>query len=257
MPVTDGMGRALVLNIKAGGGRRLPALIAFLDTHQPETLVLTEWRDNPAGQEIAAWARARGLHGAGLADGGTANGVFVASRQSFTHRSLTPAVDGSGVLMLCRFAGFQMLAAYFPNLLRKQPFFARCAQTALRLRRRPFVLVGDLNTGNQDRDREPLGVRYHCADAFDALSDACGLVDLWRRSQGDEAREWTWLSHRRNGFRIDHAFANAAYLAGTNPRCAYDHTPRLAGWTDHSAILLHDADVPADQISSVPDFAAA
>ena len=78
------------------------------------------------------------------------------------------------------------------------------------------------------------------------------LVDLWRHTQGAGAREWTWLSHRRNGFRIDHAFANNTYLKRTRAVCRYDHAPRELGMTDHSAVIV-DAQVRQGQ--TCPDRA--
>jgi hypothetical protein len=92
-------GRILALNIRAGGGGRVGRLLAFLEMQDPVTIVLSEWRANPAGQRIADWARARGMHAAGLADGRSANGILVASRREFGVQSLTPRVTVSGVLL--------------------------------------------------------------------------------------------------------------------------------------------------------------
>jgi hypothetical protein len=51
-------------------------------------------------------------------------------------------------------------------------------------------------------------------------------------------RDWTWRS-AKNGFRIDHAFGNQAFLHRyPNFHCEIDHEPRLARLTDHSAIIV-------------------
>ena len=229
--------RMVCLNIRAGGGRRIGAVAEYLEAQNPHTVVLTEWRNGPAGVAVEAWAQGRGMHMARTTDGGTANGVFVASLAPFAVESLRPNVPGAGVLMLARFRQLRLLACYFPIQRSKAPFFARCAELAGQESRRPFLLLGDLNTGNQIKDRDPRGVRYHCAEDFDALTGAAGLTDLWRRNHGDAAREWTWVSHRNNGFRLDHALANRRFLAAADPSCRYDHAPRGA-FTDHSAIVL-------------------
>jgi exonuclease III len=229
--------RILGLNIRAGGGQRTAAIVDYLERHDPHTLVLTEWRASAPGADILAWARARRMHVGALNDGGTANGVLVASRARFGFESVRPDDAGTGVLMLARFAAFRLLACYFPSQKQKAPYFARCAEVARVQAGARFLLVGDLNTGNQVADRVEGGVRYHCAEAFDDLSAQCGLHDLWRRSQGPDAREWTWLSHRQNGFRLDHAFANAAFVAWARPDCRYDHAPR-GTFSDHSAIVV-------------------
>jgi len=62
-------------------------------------------------------------------------------------------------------------------------------------------------------------------------------LDLWRRTQGPHAREWTWMT-KANGFRLDHAFGNSAFVAAFDPSCRYDHSPRENGFSDHSALLI-------------------
>ena len=238
-------GRILALNIRAGGGGRVGRLLAFLEMQDPVTIVLSEWRANPGGQRIADWARARGMHAAGLADGRSANGILVASRREFGVQSLTPRVTVSGVLLRARFPGWRLLAVYFPSVRGKPDFFDRCMEQARRHARIPFLLIGDMNTGNQMADREPAGGRYHSADAFDRLGAVARLTDLWRASHGAAARDWSWLSHRQNGFRIDHAFANQAFLRAAAPRCHYDHAPRAQGWSDHSALIVDVGSVMA------------
>ena len=85
--------------------------------------------------------------------------------------------------------------------------------------------MGDLNTGNQLADKTAAGAKYACAEWFDRLSSAYGLVDLWRATHGAEAHEWSWTTSK-NGFRLDHAFGNAAFVRAFNPTCAYDHSTR-------------------------------
>src|SRR5258708_11116954 len=98
-------------------------------------------------------------------------------------------------------------------------------------------MIGDFNTGRNDLDIEGAGARFHCADLFEALSREAGLMDLWRACHGDR-QEWTWRSPA-NGFRIDHAFGNEAFINHWPTfRCEIDHAPRLSGLTDHSAVVL-------------------
>jgi hypothetical protein len=107
--------RIIALNIRSGGGQRVDALLQYLGAREPDTVVLTEWRSNKSGQQIAAWAEERGLHHASLADGGTANGIFVAARTPFISEKRTPLGDGAGVLSLARFERFSMLTAISPK----------------------------------------------------------------------------------------------------------------------------------------------
>jgi exonuclease III len=63
-----------------------------------------------------------------------------------------------------------------------------------------------------------------------------GFCDLWRQRYPD-GREFSWYSHRGNGFRIDHAFLSPA-LAKRAGTVRYSHAERLAGLSDHSALIL-------------------
>jgi hypothetical protein len=112
---------------------------------------------------------------------------------------MTPA-DSPGALMLVRFQDWTLLASYFPQHRAKGRFFSACKEIAAVHAAAPFVILGDLNTGNQLADKSPSGAPYACADGFDALRLEAGLVDLWRSSNGPDACEWTWLSSQKNGF---------------------------------------------------------
>jgi hypothetical protein len=114
----------LCLNVRAGGGRQAAALIAYLEAQRPGILVLTEWRDNAAGSLFRRWATEHRMHTATLTDGGTLNGVFVASCMSFTSRSVTPSGGRAGVLMLGEFADFLLLACYFPKVRPRHHFLS-------------------------------------------------------------------------------------------------------------------------------------
>ena len=65
---------------------------------------------------------------------------------------------------------------------------------------------------------------------------AVGFSDLWRHRYPD-GREFSWYSHRGNGFRIDHAFLSSS-LAARAGVIRYSHEERLAGLSDHSVLLL-------------------
>jgi hypothetical protein len=92
----------IALNVRNGGGSRVAAICQFLEGHQPDVIVLTEWRDNPSGRNFIAWMKSQGLYHAALNDGSTPNGVCVAARFPFESISMTPG-DSAGALMLVRF----------------------------------------------------------------------------------------------------------------------------------------------------------
>jgi exodeoxyribonuclease III len=238
----------VALNIRAGAGTHAARLCSYLDSLDPDTVLLTEWRDNASGRTFAGWAEGRGMGHAGLADGRTANGIFLASLDHFVTESATPAGQGAGCLMLARFRCVTLLACYFPQLKAKAAFFGRCLELAYQHQATPFVLVGDLNTGNQIADRSERAGKYYCSDHFDRLTSAGGLLDLWRLTNG-ASREWTWHSTKGNGFRIDHAFGNGAFVAAAMPICTHDHGARETGLTDHSAVVVRISDTTGQPAS--------
>jgi exonuclease III len=180
-------------------------------------------------------------------DGKPVNGVFVATKLAFKAKSKTPGKDSSGALLQVQFESWEMLACYFPGasardkdrVRAKARYFEACRDAASGTGARPLLIVGDLNTGNQTADRTEGGEKYTCSEHFDDLSQKDGLTDLWRRSNGADAREWTWFSsNKRNPFRLDHAFGHRPFVEFFRPTCRYDHRPREAGFSDHSAIVV-------------------
>jgi len=236
------MRRIVALNIRSGGGTRAARLCSYLDSLNPDTVLLAEWRDNVSGRAFANWAEHRGMSHAGLTDGCTANGVFVASSDPFAVVSETPCVQDPGCLMLAQFQRLTLLACYFPQLSAKAAFFGRCLELASQHRAAPFFLAGDLNTGNQFADRSEGAGKYYCSDHFDRLASEGELSDLWRLTNGASC-EWTWHSTKGMAFGSTHAFGNGAFVAATSPICTYDHHARDTGLTDHSAVVVRLGDV--------------
>jgi len=231
--------RIILLNVRHGGGQRAQKLLDWLTSPSPDLVVLPEWRDNESGGVIKEGFEARGYYVAtACASVMRSNGVLVAAKQAFRSRRITPRDADKGELMLADFAsGWRLLAAYFPQGKAKIPFFASCLDETKRSDGTPFLLLGDLNTGCNGFDVEGSGVPFVCSNQFDALQAHGGLVDLWRTEHG-EKREWSWRSPR-NGFRVDHALANAAFRNRFPAMlCMYDHAPRETGLTDHSALIL-------------------
>ena len=122
-PVPNDPIKIVALNIDSGGGDRVPRICAYLDAQQADVVILTEWRDTAEGQAIVAWSTGKGMHCHGLADGGKANGVFVASVCPFTASSRTPPGNTTGVLLLAQAPRWTVLACYFPQRHDKPPFF--------------------------------------------------------------------------------------------------------------------------------------
>jgi len=230
------MPRIVALNVQHGGGTRQLVLAQWLIESQGDVLVLPEWRSSST--VLDAELRSAGYTGScSLRADRHANGVAVFSKLPHRASRVTPAEALKGELLKTEMDHHTLVAAYFPQAKAKADFFERCG-SLVEQETRPLLILGDLNTGSNHSDIEPGASRFDCEREFLALSGSHHLTDLWRAQHGEEAREWTWRS-RRNGFRLDHAFANPSWLARfANWRCVYDHSPRERNITDHSALVV-------------------
>jgi len=120
---------------------------------------------------------------------------------------------------------------------------------------RPALLCGDLNTPQyENRDgtvqtfaqtrtgrlRPGRGERHDHAERS-ILTGPPGWRDAFRTLHGYEARDRSWKTGRHPGYRLDHILVSAGLTALA---CAYDHSLREGGLSDHSAMWATIA--PAD-----------
>ncbi len=230
--------RLISMNIRHGGGKRVSSILAWLENQKPDFIVLPEWRSSN-DTELSSSLENQGFKLAKFSRGGNKdNGVLFAAKEKLEAKRVTPLPTERGELVLARFADFAVCAAYFPQNEHKRPFFKKLFESSIENKDIPFLIVGDINTGNNSIDLPKGATKFACADMFDALSNEYKMTDLWRCEHGDNAREWTWHSVK-NGFRIDHAFCNQAFL-GRFPqvRCCYNEEPRKKNMTDHSAVVV-------------------
>ena len=191
------------------------------------------------------WASARGMTCVEAGEVSTQNGLFIPSKPSFSTSRATSAPHMSRHAYVGGYTGWSMLACYFPqNDKLARGAILMLATGSSEFANRPFLLLGDLNTGNQKLDKSPGGTPFFCADRFDELSASCGLVDLWRRSNDADALrvDMAQCERTQDGFRIDHAFGNPKFVERFRPFCRYDHQPRNDGFSDHSALLISTLD---------------
>ncbi|HXI11094.1 MAG TPA: AAA family ATPase [Thermoanaerobaculia bacterium] len=160
--------------------------------------------------------------------------VLIASRESHESIDVTELlgeqIDGFAAV---RIFSITLLGVSFPQgELKTRPWDAML-QLAARSMMEPLMIAGDFQTGGHFADEK--GATLICADRFTKLSEI-GWIDLWRSSHSD-AREWSWINRRGNGFRIDHAFASPV-LAERVVRCDYSHDERTQGLADHSMQII-------------------
>lgn len=223
--------RLLTLNLRHGGGTRMDALCADVLGHAADVLVLTEVRHNAVLAKLRAALSAAGYAGQvlGLAPP-RVNTVLVAARGPLRAR---PWRGDPARVLDVSVDGLRLAAVHLPNQAAKRPHWAELLRRGRIWARRPACFVGDFNTGLPAADGPDYP--FTCEEEMRALL-GMGWQDAWRHLH-PEAREYTWYSHRGNGFRLDHAFlspALAPHLRGAH----FDHGPRERGHTDHSALVV-------------------
>ncbi|HNL90721.1 MAG TPA: hypothetical protein PKH05_16705 [Nitrospira sp.] len=227
------------MNIRHGGGDRVPRIISFLAALSPDTVVLTEYRANEKGVFISENLRAQGYGWqAASSVEPKQNCVYIASKHPFAVvASGADAEIDSHRVLVAQFKSFDIVGVYFPQNEAKRPVFTHLRTNLLPRIGVAGVVIGDFNTGKPFEDEA--GKTFSCSDCFSELL-ASGLIDSWR-IRNSEAREFTWFSHAGNGFRVDHALCTKAFDSRIQS-VAYLHKCREDGTTDHSAMLVeHDA----------------
>ncbi|HOC43806.1 MAG TPA: endonuclease/exonuclease/phosphatase family protein [Thermoanaerobaculales bacterium] len=226
--------RLLVWNIRHGGGERTPRILAVLEEQRPDVVVLTEFRNNRRGEAIREWLADNGFVSMySPRCGARVNTLLVASRAPATFQTF-PADLGRDAhrIVLARTSGLSLFAVYFPQLRAKGPIFDFLLALPDDLLQARTAICGDFNTGKHFIDEK--GTTFALAERFSALEEA-GWIDAWRQHHGT-AREYSWYSSKRNGFRVDHIFASPT-LAASVLRADYLHDVRLRGISDHSALI--------------------
>lgn len=229
--------RIVELNIRHGGGVRIPTILDHLLAHRADVIVLTEYRDNPSGRQLLESLAAQGYsHSAHASPPIGQNTVAIVSRAPLTdvaaplpegphrHRVLEATIDG-----------VVLGAVYFPLTRLKVEFwrqlFLPYAQSRLD---KPQLLVGDWNTGRHFIDET--GATFFGATEFEELM-RMGWTDAWRSLHPIE-RGFSWYSSHGNGFRLDHAFLSPQ-LVSRLVDATLSHVERTGGATDHSALVVN------------------
>ncbi len=227
--------RLLAWNIRQGGGSRLTGIVAALTRHDADVLILSEYRGGDSAHRLrAALAVAGYRHVTELVPPPQRTGVLIAARRGFSaHGVLCPNVPEPYRLVDVDLGAVRLTGVYMPNLLKKTPYWQALVAAFAGRVDDDTLAIGDFNTCRAFVD-EPgaIDATAHFMDSVEAI----GFRDLWRHRY-PEGREFSWYSHRGNGFRIDHAFLSPA-LAERAGAVRYSHDERVAGLSDHSMLLL-------------------
>ncbi len=247
--------RIVSWNIRAGGGKRASGILAQLLEWQPEVIGLSEFRGTAASQWLAAELNAAGYcyQLSSINPKLPAkNALLLASRHPLLtlkvprmprnrERWLLAEVEIQPVLIL----GLMHIPNHTTPTL-KYPFLTSVLKMAHKWNQGPGILLGDTNCGKRDLDEEnPLGPKFQREHDWMVGMEQSGFADVFRHLHGDR-REYTWYSHRNNGFRLDHAFCSPQLVpAVTGLQHAWGHDPeqpdRRDALSDHAAVIIEFA----------------
>jgi exonuclease III len=235
--------RLLCWNIQHGGGARRARIVEEITAYDPDVIALTAFRATP-GKALEDDLRERGWEYCETsAPAEKRNGIAVFSRSVM--RRMPPRGDrwldvefpefGFGMSVLHVMAAGSARSS--PATIAKVRFWEAILAAAQTRVDRPFLMVGDWNTGTHRLDET--GSTFVCDEHFAQLS-ATGWTDLWRHFHpGTTEFTWYWTANgvRGNGFRVDHAFGTPGLLPRVRD-CRYSHAERDAGISDHSLVLV-------------------
>ena len=156
--------RILTLNLRAGGGTRIPALVEALVARDADVLVLTEFRIGPSGTRLLDLLRQHRyeVHLHNDPPAGTNSAVIVSRLPLTSERSPHHRI------VAAELHGIQLRGIYLPLNQAKVEFWEEHFGRVLgSLRDEPAILIGDFNTGAAD-ERQSL-VRFAAEDRYEAM----------------------------------------------------------------------------------------
>lgn len=234
--------RIVSWNILQGGGKRAQSICDAISNWTPDILVLQEYRHGRTSQIISG-----ALHDLGLVDQHSTesparkNCVFIASGQPLQCQPWTDDLDATLALRVTsdeQIPGLDLLAAHLPHKREQVPYLESLLDQS-DLLAGSALIIGDLNCGIPFEDSDTK--TFSNTHLFQALLKQ-GWIDSWR-SRHPDRQEFTWISHRGNGYRYDHCLSSPDFDSRLTA-VEYDHVVREDGLSDHSALIL-DVDTSA------------
>lgn len=230
----------VAFNIRHGGGSRVEKIQHAIASHNPDVLILPEYRNNSAGATLRRWLATFGhVHQVAPAtDLPTHNSVLVSARLPFTRIEYPALGREARRCIVVKLGGLTLFAVYFAVMEAKRPLFEFLQKLPKALLKNDAMVMGDFNTGCRYWDEGRMDLSL--VEEFGKLL-GCGWSDVWRlRNPG--VREWSWVEPwgRHVGYRLDHALVSPPLL----PRVTdvhYSHAERETGVSDHSVLILEIA----------------
>lgn len=238
--------RIMTWNIRHGGNKKTwPGIINTIENHNPDILILTEYRQASVEFIEPALFGKGWKHQASTMPPKGKNGILVSSKFSFER--LAPYFEMREehryrwLEVFCRDFDLTALAVHIPDHRRddasgKKAFWNMVNDYAVKNAARRAIIIGDFNTG-LEIDAE--GTPFVFGESMEQLNRS-GWIDSWRHRNPDK-REFTWYSVRKgkdlNGFRLDYAYLSPA-LKDSLQQVYHSHKERMEKISDHSSLMV-------------------
>lgn len=231
--------RVATWNIRAGGGKRVDEIAGFIKQECPDILVLTEFRQR-AGEALLGALKRAGYNA--LVDEtlspnpegrDSRNKVAILSRLPVTLAPDIRQPQSAHRWLACDIGNFDLtvLGVHVPNqseVWNKREFWECIEGFAMEFQGRKCMILGDLNTAvDEDCQGDPIREAVFLKRLL-----AAGWVDAWRFCNPGKS-EFTWFSHRANGFRLDYCLVSPL-LADSLVDCQHRHDVLANRLSDHS-----------------------
>lgn len=244
--------RLLSWNIRAGGGKRIAEIFKQIQAWQPDIIGLSEFRGTLASQWLASSLKEVGYsHQLRTVDPArlATNALLLAARQPLVSLTIPTMPQNPTRWLLAQLVTEPPLVLglmHLPNYTTpesKYPYLNAILDMISEWHHGPALLFGDTNSGKMGIDEETTtGTVFRREHAWMVGMEERGWLDTFRFLHGDR-REYTWYSHRNNGFRLDQAFCSPTLIpAVTEVRHLWGHNPRQPerrdGLSDHAALIV-------------------
>lgn len=234
--------KLLTWNIRQGGKKAIDQIVTSLVVHNADVVVITEFKENQSGKYlINALQRSGWEYHVSSSPPNKENGVLVLSKPRLEQMESTfdeekgchrwnevylPDLD------------LYVLGVHVPNINEtydKSFHWKQVLKYADRRMGDNSVILGDFNTAvREEKASAPL--KYSkCITTLVAN----GWADAWK-TYNENMLDYTWFSHRNNGFRLDYMFLSPA-MANNLVVSYHSHRERIKNFSDHSLLIAEVA----------------
>lgn len=226
--------KILSWNILQGGGKRVQQVADAIIAHDPDIVCLSEFRNNDHGMFLRTKLLPLGYrHQFTTSAPKSSNAVFLASKIQGTSRLFVEELgDYQHQLIELETEKFSIFSLYAPHKVKDIPHF-KVILNLMKTREKPCIFAGDFNSGINHVDQ--VGKSFWHSQYWDYFKNA-GYGSSFRLKH-PEGREYSWFSHKGNGFRYDHIVIPEEWTDLIEDSW-FSQEERLAKYSDHTPQIL-------------------